>query len=252
VSRRSFTTRILFALAVASCLARVASARDDARRTLTTQEKPPRVNSQEKSSRVKSSQSKSSESERPRDFRRVEGAPAESPTAFEFALGRFSYRVRANGNGSRTKGDDTRRFALNFGPGEEIKYLYYAQYEGGLILTCEVSGEYGGTSYALRLDQPSMRARWTTNIPATATGEPARDGSRLYVTGKDFAGAFDLEKGELLWLLDKLPGRPGEFDSFDAPEPRGREVLFRTRPVYNGAAKTVVVNRKTGKIVRVE
>jgi hypothetical protein len=248
VSRPSFTTRILFALAVASCPARVASAQD-ARRTLTTQEKPPRVNAQERSSQVKSSQS---ESERPRDFRRAEGAPAESPTAFEFALGRFSYRVRANGNGSRTKDDDTRRFAFNFALGEEIKYLYYAQYAGGLILTCEVSGEYGGTSYALRLDQPSMRARWTTNIPATATGEPARDGSRLYITGKSFAGALDLEKGELLWLLDKFPGSPGEFDSFDVPEPRGREVLFRTRPVYNGAAKTVVVNGKTGKIIRVE
>jgi hypothetical protein len=203
---------------------------------------PRAVSPQENSSKSKSSDA----------FQRADGVPSNAPTAFDFALGRFSYRVRANGNGSRTNGDDTRRFALNFGPGEEIKYLYYAKYEGGLILTCEVSGEYGGTSYAVRLDQPSMRARWTTNIPATATGEPARDGSRLYVTGKNFAGAFDLEKGELLWLLDKFPGRKEEFDSFDAPEPRGREVLFRTRPVYNGAAKTVVVNRKTGKIIRVE
>lgn len=232
MSRLSLTARILFALAVASCLARAASAQD-ARRPPAPQEKPP-------------------ESELPRDFQKAEGVPSNAPTAFDFALGRFSYRVRANGNGSRTNGDDTRRFALNFGPGEEIKYFYYAKYVGGLILTCEVSGEYGGTSYAVRLDQPSMRARWTTNIPATATGEPARDGSRLYVTGKNFAGAFDLEKGELLWLLDKFPGRKEEFDAFDAPEPRGREVLFRTRPVYNGAAKTVVVNTKTGKIIRVE
>lgn len=199
------------------------------------------------SPRTDSAKSKSSDA-----FQRAEGVPSNAPMAFDFALGRFSYRVRANGNGSRTNGDDTRRFALNFGSGEEIKYLYYAKYEGGLILTCEVSGEYGGTSYAVRIDQPSMRARWTTNIPATATGEPALDGSRLYVTGKSFAGAFDLEKGALLWLLDKFPGRKGEFDSFDAPEPRGREVLFRTRPVYNEAAKTVVVNRKTGKIIRVE
>ncbi len=95
-----------------------------------------------------------------------------------------------------------------------------------------------------------MRARWAANVPATRMGEPARDGSRLYVTGRRFAGAFDLETGELLWLLDKFPGRAGEFEAFEAPEPRGREVLFRTRPVYNGAPKTIAVDKKTGKIVR--
>ncbi|HKG11753.1 MAG TPA: hypothetical protein VKB12_00380 [Pyrinomonadaceae bacterium] len=192
-------------------------------------------------------QSKSSDS-----FQRAKGVPADAPREFEFALGRFAYHVRANGNGRRTKGEDIRRFALNFGPDEDIKYMYFAKHEGGVVLTCEVAGKYGGTSYAVRLDQPSMRARWTANIPATETGEPARDGSRLYVTGKSFAGALDLESGELLWYLDKFPGGAGEFDSFDAPEPRGREVLFRTRTVYNGRARAVAVNSKTGKILRVE
>jgi hypothetical protein len=184
-------------------------------------------------------------------FQRAKALPADAPKEFDFALGRFSYVVKANGNGLRTKGDDARRFTLHFGPGEDIRYVYFAGHQGGLLLTCEVLSEYGGTSYAVRLDQPSMRARWTTNIPATETGEPARDGSRLYVTGRNFAGALDLETGDLLWYLDKFPGLLGEV-SFDAPEPRGREVLFRTRPVYNGAARTFVVDSKTGKIVRVE
>lgn len=188
----------------------------------------------------------------PDSFRKAKGVPADAPREFAFALGRFDYRVRANGNGRRVKGEDVRRFALSFGPDEDIRYMYFAKHSGGLILTCEVSGKYGGTSYAVRLDQPSMRARWTANIPATGTGEPARDGSRLYVTGKNFAGAFDLETGALLWYLDKFPGGAGEFDSFEAPEPRGREVLFRTRPVYNGRARAVVVEGKTGKILRAE
>lgn len=188
----------------------------------------------------------------PDSFQKAKGVPADAPREFEFALGRFSYRVRANGNGQRVKGEDVRRFALSFGPDEDIRYVYFAKHSGGLILTCEVSGKHGGTSYAVRLDQPSMRARWTANIPATGTGEPARDGSRLYVTGKNFAGAFDLETGVLLWYLDKFPGGAGEFDSFEAPEPRGREVLFRTRPVYNGRARAVAVEGKTGKILRAE
>jgi len=195
----------------------------------------------------KSAQSKSSDA-----FRKAEGVPADAPREFEFALGRFSYNLKSNGNGRRTKGEEIRRFALNFRSDEQIKYVYFAKHAGGLILTCEVQGKQGATSYAVRLDQPSMRARWTANVPATETGEPALDGSRLYVTGKGFAGAFDLKTGALLWYLDKFPGAAGEFGSFEAPEPRGREVLFRTRTVYNGRARAFVVDVKTGKILRVE
>ena len=223
MNRTRAVRQLLFALAAASCFALAAAAQTD------------------------SAKPKSKDS-----FQRASGVPADAPRSFEFALGRFTYHFKPNGNAQRTKGDDTRRFALSFGPGEAIKYIYFASYRGDLLLTCEVLGEHGGTSYAVRLEQPSMRARWTTNVPATQTGEPARDGSRLYVTGKNFAGAFDLESGELLWYVDKCPGRKEEFDSFDAPEPRGREVLFRTRPVYNGRARVVVVNVKTGKIVRAE
>lgn len=232
-----FAAPLLLALAAAVCLTRGAASQD-ARPASTPQEKP--------------SQTKPSESKSSGAFERAKGVPADAPREFEFALGRFAYNIRANGNGRRVKGDDVRRFALSFGPDEDIKYIYFAKYAGGILLTCEVVGKYGGTSYAVRLDQPSMRARWTANIPATETGEPARDGSRLYVTGKGFAGAFDLESGELLWYVDKFPGDAAEFESFDAPEPRGREVLFRTRPVYNGRARTVVVEGKTGKILRAE
>ena len=237
MSRPNPATPLLFALVAAACLTRIAWAQD-ARPAPTSQEK--------------SSQTKTSETKSPGAFERAKGVPADAPREFEFELGRFTYHIKANGNGQRVKGDDVRRFALSFGPDEDIRYMYFAKYAGGLVLTCEVFGKYGGTSYAVRLDQPSMRARWTTNIPATETGEPARDGSRLYVTGKRFAGAFDLESGELLWYVDKFPGSADEFDSFEAPEPRGREVLFRTRPVYNGRARAVFVDRKTGKIVRVE
>lgn len=223
MNRTRAARHLLFALAAASCLALAVAAQTD------------------------SAKPKSKDS-----FQRAAGVPADAPKEFEFTLGRFTYHVKPNGNGQRTKGDDTRRFALSFGPGEDIKYMYFADYHDDLLLTCEVSGEHGGTSYAVRLEQPSMRARWTTNIPATGTGEPARDGSRLYVTGRNFAGALDLQTGDLLWYVDKFPGRKEEFVSFDVPEPRGREVLFRTRPVYNGRARVVVVNVKTGKIVRAE
>ena len=232
-----FAAPLLSALLFVPCLTRGAAAQD-AR---------PAPAPQEKSSEAKQPEPKSSHA-----FQKAEGVPADAPREFEFALGRFDYNLKANGNGRRTKGEEIRRFALNFASDQQIKYVYFARHAGGLILTCEVLGKNGGTSYAVRLDQPSMRARWTSNIPATETGEPALDGSRLYVTGKGFAGAFDLKTGTMLWYLDAFPGAEGEFDAFDAPEPRGREVLFRARAGYNGRARAVVVEGKTGKILRVE
>jgi hypothetical protein len=247
VSRLRFTTRLMFALA-ASALVAQGVAGQQSRQQLAPQSKP----SESKQSQSKPSEKKSSKSERPRDFQRAAPVPADKPSSFDFQIGRYVYRVNITGNGYRHKGKDERRFNLRFGPGEEISYLYYAKFRGDILLLCEVKGARGGTAYALRLEQPSMRALWTTNVPATATGEPAFDDRRLYVTGKNFVGAYDIDTGEYLWLLDKFKGPADEFTAFEVPEPRGREVLFRTRPDYNGAPRTVAVDKKTGEIVRVE
>lgn len=247
VSRLRFTTRLLLALAASALAARGVAGRQS-RQQLAHQSRP----SESKQSQSKTSEKKSSKTERPRDFQRAAPVPAEKPSSFDFQIGRYVYRVNITGNGYRHKGKDERRFNLRFGPGEELSYLYYAKFRGDILLLCEVKGARGGTAYALRLEQPSMRALWTTNVPATATGEPAFDDRRLYVTGKNFVGAYDMETGEYLWLLDKFDGAAAEFTAFEVPEPRGREVLFRTRPDYNGAARTIAVDKKTGEIVRVE
>src|SRR4051812_22469122 len=82
------------------------------------------VSPQSASPQTKAAESKSSDT-----FQRADGVPTDTPKSFEFALGRFNYHVKANGNGQRTKGDKgdgTRRFALDFGPGDDIKYIYFA------------------------------------------------------------------------------------------------------------------------------
>jgi hypothetical protein len=257
VSRLRFFTRALFALAASAFVAHAGAARPSqqrlAARSQPSQSKPSESKSSEsKPSQAESPRAKTPKSERPRDFQRAAGVPADKPSGFDFTFGRYVYRVNVTGNGYRHKGKDERRFNLHFGPGEEVSYLFYAKFRGDILLLCEVRGERGGTAYAVRLEQPSMRARWTTNIPATGTGEPAFDGQRLYVTGKNFVGAYDIETGEYLWLLDKFPGTAEEFTAFDAPEPRGREVLFRTRPAYNGASRMIAVDKKRGEIVRAE
>lgn len=184
----------------------------------------------------------------------VGGAPDRS--AFEFEAGGFSYRVAANGNGRRMKGDKTRRFNLRLDGRDYIERVLFTEYEGDLLLVCELNdGETGG-GLVTRLEQPSMRALWKQQLPAFNVGEPLREGHNLYVTGLGFVGKLDLRTGEYVWYHDDLydthaPATAKAFNSFELPQLSGDTVLFRDRPVY-GTRKTLVVNKKTGKIVRVE
>ena len=86
-------------------------------------------------------------------------------------------------------------------------------------------------------------------------GRPLRDGHDLYVTGAGFVGKLDLRTGEYAWqfggLEDVRGAEPKPLNAFDQPELDGDAVLFRERPVYN-PRRTLVINKKSGKIIRVE
>lgn len=178
------------------------------------------------------------------------------PEAFEFEMGGFSYRVRQNGNGWRKKGEKTRRFNVRLDDGG-LTRVYFHDYGGRLLLVCEFGdGGYGG-GFVTLLEQPSMRGLWRQHIPAFNVGEPLREGRALYVTGHGFVGKLDLGTGEFDWkhedLYDTREGAPKHFNSFEPPRLSGDAVLFREQSVYNSAErKTLVADRKTGRVIRVE
>lgn len=190
----------------------------------------------------------------PGAFRQVKRIGEAASASFEFEMSGFVYHVAANGNGRRTKGDRTRRFSLRLEGGDYIENFYVSEYAGDLLLACGVTDGKSGAGFFVRLEQPSMRARWKQNIPTYNLGEPLREGHYLYATGIGFVGKLNLETGEYVWKHEDLygRGRKDAFDSFAAPELKGEEVLFKERRVYNERALTVFVRRKTGKIIRVE
>jgi hypothetical protein len=180
--------------------------------------------------------------------------------AFEFEAGGFSYHVAANGNGRRTKGDKTRRFNLRLDGPYFIEGLRFAVYEGDLLLACELNDGEAAGGLVVSLEQPSMRALWRQPVPAFNLGEPLREGRHLYLTGIGFVAKLDLRTGEYVWQHEDLHSdaevaragvSPDDFNSFERPELAGDTVLFRARPVYN-QPRTLVVDRKTGKIIRIE
>lgn len=190
----------------------------------------------------------------PGAFQKAGQTGAVTSAVFDFELSGFAYHIAANGNGRRMKGDKTRRFNLQLDLGDGIEVIYFSEHDGDLLLVCGVTDEESSAGLVVRLEQPSMRARWKQKVVAFNVGEPLREGRRLYVTGIGFIGALDLKTGAYIWQHEKLygRGRANAFNSFVAPELKGEEVLFKEQPVYNAPAKTVVVNKKTGEIVRIE
>ncbi|HLM57732.1 MAG TPA: hypothetical protein VK422_16620 [Pyrinomonadaceae bacterium] len=188
------------------------------------------------------------------EFERAREAPGGGPAAFEFELSGYSYHVASNGNGRRAKGGRARPFNLRLEGRDSITRLRFSKFKDDLLLLCEVSdGERQG-AFAARLEQPSMRARWKLAVPSSSIGPALREGQRLYLTGRGFVALLDVDQGAYVWQHVDLHGRrgPGSFEAFERPERAGREVLFRERPVYNGPARTAVVDNKTGRLVRVE
>jgi hypothetical protein len=198
----------------------------------------------------RASQSKQSDA-----FQYAKVVTTRSTTSYEFAMSGFTYHISDNGNGWRKKGDATRRFNLGLPGPYPVSVMYYAEYQGNVLLVGGITdGDMFQQGFVTRLEQPSMRSRWKQTIPGLLGGEPLRVKQYLYVTGRRFIGKLDLTTGDYIWKHDKLDERSdkGNFMQFVRPEVDGDEVLFKEADVYNRRAATVVVNNKTGKIVRFE
>jgi hypothetical protein len=195
-----------------------------------------------------------------------EETPDGLPAAFDFSLSGYAYQVRSNGAGRRTKDGKTRLFNLRLEGGDAIRHIYFAEYERNVLLVCEVSDGERGAGFVVRLEQPSMRARWRREVPGPNIGRPLLDKTSLYLTAARFVARLDPETGEYVWRHAGLGGRAepeattevkgsGDgaiFSAFAVPEVAGEEVLFRELPVYNRAPKAIRVERRSGRIVRIE
>ncbi|PYS75698.1 MAG: hypothetical protein DMF66_18815 [Acidobacteria bacterium] len=147
-----------------------------------------------------------------------------------------------------------RRFNLRLESGEEISHVYFSKHGSDLLLVCEVAYGDGGSGFVARLEQPSMRARWKQRVPAYDI-KALREGDSLYLAARGFVGRLDLRKGAYLWKHgDLFETREGQayFESFEVPEVAGDTVSFREAAVSQRPAKTIRVNRKTGKITGTE
>lgn len=188
--------------------------------------------------------------ESPKVFREARKVSQGSSTSFEFELKGFTYRIAWNGAGRRIKGDSTRLFNLRLDGGDFLERIYYAVHRENILLLCEVTDGESGAGFVARLEQPSMRARWKTRLPAFNVGPGLIEEEHVYVTGIGFVARLDLREGEFVWKHDDLyRAEDGSFNSFETPRIEGDAVLFKEVPARESGAKTLRVQRRTGKIL---
>jgi len=173
--------------------------------------------------------------------------------SFEFSAGGFQYNVAENGIGHRSA-NNQRTFNLRLARHDYLmRELYFAEYEGDLLLIAEVSnGEYG-MGFIARLDGTTLRMKWKRVIPGFNVGRGLLDGAYVYVTGIGFVGKVNLQSGAYAWRHENLYRRTiSAFNAFELPEVEGDVVIFREAAHYLRKKIAVIrVQRRRGKIISI-
>ena len=186
-----------------------------------------------------------------RSFTEVKGEPEDMPSYFMFFGSGYKYRISSRGRGRKTGGGIApRSFNLRLGKHDSLqRAIYHAEYQVDVLLLCEVSDGEGGAGFFVRLDGKTLRPKWKTWIPGFNVGQGLIEDDFAYVTAHGFVGKVDLQSGAFVWKHEGLY-RDAFFNVFDLPTIEGGFVLFKEDTLtYTRRAKTIKVDKRTGKII---
>ncbi|MCM3869326.1 MAG: hypothetical protein ND895_01345 [Pyrinomonadaceae bacterium] len=128
--------------------------------------------------------------------------------------------------------------------------IYHAEHEGDVLLVFGVSdGDYGW-GFIARLDGQTLRMKWKREIPGFNLGQGLIEGDHAYLTAIGFIAKLNLKSGTYSWKHKNLY-RDGDFNSFKLPAVQGDIILFKEEVIYDEPAKTIKVQKQSGKIISV-
>jgi hypothetical protein len=179
------------------------------------------------------------------------------PSYFDFSTSNYSYSISNSGRGVRKGGGEplARSFRLSLDRGDHLtRVIYHAEYQGDLLLICEVTDDLYGAGFIVRLDGRTLRIKWKRTISGFNVGQGLVDGKYAYVTAVGFIGKVDLNSGVYVWRHRDLYERSKQaFTSFELPEVQGALVIFRESPDYLRKKIAVIkVDRTSGRIVSLD
>jgi hypothetical protein len=162
---------------------------------------------------------------------------------FVFTSSFRNYAIRHDGHSEGTTFAARRNnFELRMGGSARLQRVYFAEYEGDLLIEYEVTSPQGNWGYVLRMDQKTMKYKWVAPVSADNLGPGLIDGRELYFSGSSFLAKMDLQSGGYLWQSE-----PGKFFTFSVPMIKGDKVIFRDE---SETERTVEVEKETGRLLK--
>ena len=131
-----------------------------------------------------------------------------------------------------------------------IETLYFTQKGNSLFLFYTDTTNDGSASFAKRIDIPTGKTIWTSDVTGIAVGKPVIRGQFAYIGSFGFVGKLKLKNGEYDWKYSNL-NNAGRFEKFqEIVFPSGREVAFLAPHPFSIDCDTVVINDLTGEIIK--
>ena len=162
---------------------------------------------------------------------------------FVFTSSVRNYAIRNDGRSEATPlGARRQTFWLRMGGSPNLERVYFAEYEGDLLLEYEVSGAQSNWGYILRVEQKSLKIKWVATVSADNLGPGLIDDHELYFGGSNLLSKLDLQSGSYVWQSELQ-----KFFTFSVPAVRGDKVVFHDE---SEGERTVEVEKETGRLVK--
>jgi hypothetical protein len=105
-----------------------------------------------------------------------------------------------------------------------IERLYFAEYDGDLVIEYEVTDGRGDWAYVLRMDQPLKRFKWVTPISGSeAIGPGLIEGRDLYLSAVNVLAKIDMQTGAIGWQQSDFE----HVSMFGLPTIKADSILFQ-------------------------
>lgn len=160
------------------------------------------------------------------------------------------YTVRADGYSENSDGKTRpRNFSFPLGQSGNMVRFYMLEYEGDLLALYEVSNSDSGWGYLVRLNQKTLKPKWTMPISGFNIGPGLVESDQAYFSAANLFAKVDLKTGKYLWQQED-PQKQFQlgFAGFRLPQLEGEKILF---PEDRPKGKTVAIEKASGKILAV-
>src|SRR6266480_2883092 len=133
-------------------------------------------------------------------FDKVEVTGEGTRSFFVFSTESFHYIIRADGHSESDSGKPRpRNFDLRVDRNGHLVRVYFAEYEGDLLLIYEASDKQFGWGYVERLNQKTLKPRWLKPVNGFNIGPGLVEANYAYLSAVDLLAKIDLRTGDYVW-----------------------------------------------------